>query len=90
MKILVKAVAPGSLQEVVNCTSEEDFLVYGITNGGGDYAINVKSTGAGFGVGSPTFIVGGKAKDTVTIILQPGTTGFLTLQTEKGAKASFT
>jgi hypothetical protein len=89
MKILLKAVAPGSVQEVVNCTSEEAFLVHGITNGGGDYAISIKSAGAGFGVGSPTFTVGGIAKDVVTITIQPGTTGFLTLQTEKGAKASF-
>jgi hypothetical protein len=88
-KILVRSFAPGSLQEVVECTSESDFLVYGITNGGGDYAINVKSTGAGLGVGSPTFTVGGIADDIVTIIIQPGTTGFLTLQTEKGAEASF-
>ena len=89
-KILVKAAAPGSVQEVVNCSSNADFLVYGITNGGGDYAISVKSTGAGMGVGSPTFTVGGIANDTITIILQPGTTAFLTLQTEKGAHASFT
>ena len=89
MKILVKAVAPGSLQEVVNCTSDHAFLVYGITNGVGDYSIAIKSTGAGFGVSSPTFIVGGIAKDVVTIIIQPGTTAFLTLQTEAGATASF-
>lgn len=89
-QILVKSVAPGSLQEVVECTSTADFLVYGITNGGGDYSINVKSTGSGGGVGSPTFTVGGIANDVVTIILQPGTTGFLTLQTQCGAKANMT
>jgi hypothetical protein len=88
-KILVTGVAPGTLQEVVECTSECDFLVYGITNGVGEYAINVKSTGFGMGTGSPTFTVGGKANDIVTIIMQPGTTGFLTLQTEKDAKARF-
>jgi hypothetical protein len=90
MKILVKAVAPGSLQEVVNCKSDCDFLVHGITNGAGDYAISVKSTGAGFGVSSSTFTVGGIANDIVTIIIQPGTTVFLTLQTEEDATASFT
>ncbi len=89
MKILVKAVAPGSEQEVVNCTSDNDFLVHGITNSGGEYAIDVKSTGAGIGIASPTFTVGGIANDIVTVIIQPGTTGFLTLQTEEDAKASF-
>ncbi len=89
-KILVKAVAPGTRAETVQCTSDTDFLVHGITNGGGDYAINVKSTGAGMGIGSPTFTVGGIANDVVTVILQPGTTGFLTLQTECGAKAAMT
>lgn len=44
-KILVKAVAPGTTQETVNCTSDADFLLHGITNGGGDYSIGVKSTG---------------------------------------------
>ena len=87
-KMLVRSFAPGRLQEVIECTSESDFLVYGITNGGGDHAINVKSTGAGGSVGSPTFTVGGIANDVVTIIVQPGTTGFLTLQTEKRARAS--
>jgi hypothetical protein len=88
MKILVRAASPGTLQAVVNCTSEADFLVYGVTNGGGDYAISVKSTGSAMGLGSPTFTVGGTANDVVSIILQPGTNAFLTLQTCKDAKAS--
>lgn len=88
-KILVMAVAPGTTPEVVNCTSDRNFLVYGITNGVGEYGIEVKSTGFGMGgTSSPTFTVGGIANDTVTIILQPGTTGFLTLQTEEHAKAT--
>jgi hypothetical protein len=41
------------------------------------------------GIRSPTFTVGGVANDIVTLIIQPGTTGFLTLQTEDGAKAHF-
>jgi hypothetical protein len=40
MKILVQTAAPGSLQEVLNRTSDADFLVYGVTNGGGDYVIS--------------------------------------------------
>jgi hypothetical protein len=88
MKILVKAVAPGSLSETVHCASGHAFLIYGITNGGG-YSVNLKSTGAGIGIGSPTFMVGGIANDVVTVIIQPGTTGFLTLQTDDGAKAHF-
>lgn len=78
MKIPVKSVAPGSLPETVDCTSNHAFLVYGVTNGGGDYSVSVKSTGAGMGVRSPTFVVGGPANDVVTLIIQPGTTGFLT------------
>jgi hypothetical protein len=88
MKILVKSFAPGKLPETVNCTSDKDFLVYGITNSGGGYGLNVKSTGTGLGVASPVLIVGGIAKDVVSLVFQPGTTGFLTLQTEDGAKAS--
>lgn len=42
------------------------------------------------GTGSTTFTVEGIANDMVTILLQPGTTGFLTLQTECGAKADMT
>ena len=88
MKILVKAVAPGSSPVTVKCTSEADFLLYGITNGVGGYTIEVKSTGAAFGVDSPTFTVGGIAKDVVILVIQPSTTAFLTLQTKNGAKAS--
>jgi hypothetical protein len=88
MKILVKAVAPGSTPETVKCTSAADFLVYGITNGGAGYAIGVQSTGAQLGLDSPSFTVGGGAHDVITIIVAPSTTGFVTLQTEKGAKAS--
>jgi hypothetical protein len=88
MKILVSGIAPGTEQSIVKCTSDSDFLLYGVTNGDGDYVINVKSTGFGMGTGSPTFVVGGVAHDIVTLIVQPGTTGFITLQTEKSARAS--
>ena len=88
MKILVKAVAPGTTQVVITCTSSASFLVHGVTNGHGSYAINVRSTGAGFGVGSPTFTVGGIPNDTVTLIFQPGTNCWVTLQTEDSANAS--
>jgi hypothetical protein len=37
---------------------------------------------------APTFIVGGPANDVITFIFTPGVTGFLTLQTECGTKAS--
>jgi hypothetical protein len=90
MKILVKAVVPGSTQATVTCRADADFLVYGVTNGIGDYALSVKSTGISFGTSSPTFVVGGLAHDTVTIIIQPGTSCFITLQTRKAAKASIT
>jgi len=88
-KILVSAFAPGTLPETVTCTSNANFIVYGTTNGASfGYSISVKSTGAGMGTNSPTFVVGAGAGDTITFIFQPGMTGFLTLQTECGAKAS--
>jgi hypothetical protein len=91
MKILVKAVAPGSIQVVVKCTSSADFLVHCVTNGGGrGYAIGVQSTGASFGTDAPTFTVGGIASDIVTVIIQPGTTCYITLETENTAQASIT
>ena len=90
MKILVKAVIPGLTQAVAKCTSSAAFLVYGITNGIGDYAIDSQSMGTSFGISSPTFTVGGIANDTITVIVQPGTACFITLQTEKGATASIT
>ena len=94
-KILVKAFAPGKLPETVTCTCDADFIVYGTTNAGvltntpgWGYSISVKSTGTSLGSISPTFIVGASAGDTITFIFEPGVTGFLTLQTECGAKAS--
>jgi len=90
MKILVRGVAPGSKPETITCTSKADFLVYLATNGVGGYSVNVKSTGFGMGTESPTFTVGGTADDVVTFIFQSGTTGFITLQTEKTAIASIT
>ena len=88
-KILVKAFAPGTLPEIVNCTSSAAFIVYGTTNGpGAGYSISVKSTGFTFGTGSPTFVVGATARDTITFQFLPGVTGVLTLQTECGARAS--
>ncbi len=94
-KILVRAFAPGNLPETVTCTCDADFMVYGTTNAGvlantpgWGYSISVKSTGAGIGSVSPTFIVGASAGDTITFVFNPGVTGFLTLQTECGAKAS--
>ena len=90
MKILVKSVIPGLTQAVAKCTSSAAFLVYGVTNGVGQYAIDSQSTGTSFGTSSPTFAVGGIANDTITVIIQPGTACYLTLQTEKGATASIT
>jgi hypothetical protein len=91
-KILVKAFAPGLEPETVNCTSNADFIVYGTTNSadapGWGYSITVSSTGFGMGSASPTFVVGASAGDTITFEFLPGVTGFLTLQTECGAKAS--
>jgi len=97
-QILVYALAPGTQPAGVNCTSEADFLVYCSTNFSGTggappgwgYAVNVKSTGAGFGSASPVYIVGGVANDVITITMQPGTTGFVTLQTRCNAKANIT
>jgi hypothetical protein len=90
MKILVAGVSPGTTQAVVACTSSAEFLVHAVTKGGGDYAISVKSTGLGFGISLPTFVVGGIAHDTVSVIFQPGTDCFLTLQTEDAAHAGIT
>lgn len=94
-KILVKAFAPGKLPETVNCTCSADFIVYGTTNAGvlsntpgWGYSISVKSTGFGMGSISPTFVIGASAGDTITFIFSPGVTGFLTVQTECGAKVS--
>jgi hypothetical protein len=42
------------------------------------------------GTSSPTFVLGGIAHDTITVIIQPGTNCFLTLQTEDAAHASIT
>ena len=92
-QILVRAFAPGTLPETVNCTCNADFIVYGTTNApsntsGWGYVISVKSPGFGMGSESPTFVVGAGAGDTITFEFQPGVTGFLTLQTECDAKAS--
>jgi len=93
-KIVVSAFAPGTVPETVTCTSNKAFLVYCSTNfstkpgASWGYSVNVKSTGAGMGSQAPTFIVGGPARDVITFIFTPGVTGFLTLQTECGARAS--
>jgi hypothetical protein len=93
-KILVSAFAPGTEPETVTCTSNKAFLVYCSTNftsrrtEGSGYFVNVKSTGAGVGSLAPTYIVGGPANDVITFNFSPGLTGFLTLQTECGARAS--
>ena len=97
-QILVFALAPGTQPAGVECRSNADFVVYCSTNffaGGGappgwGYAVDVKSTGAGFGSQSPVFIVGGVPNDLITITMEPGTTGFITLQTKCDAKASIT
>jgi hypothetical protein len=97
-QILVRALAPGTQPGGVTCTSSADFLVYCSTNyfgpGGAPpswgYAVGVKSTASALGSASPVFIVGGVANDVVTITMQPGTTGFITLQTQCNAKASIT
>lgn len=97
-QILVYALAPGLKPAGVKCTSSAAFLVYCSTNyfgpGGAPavwgYSVAVKSTGAGLGSASPVFTVGGVANDVVTIIFEPGTTGFITLQTSCDAKATIT
>jgi len=97
-QILVHALAPGTQPAGVKCTSDGDFLVYCSTNyfgtGGAPpswgYFVEVKSTGAGTGSASPVYIVGGVANDVITITMQPGTTGFITLQTRCDAKTSIT
>lgn len=93
-QIVVSAFAPGTQPETVKCTSSRPFLVYCSTNfspappPGWGYSVNVKSTGSGGGSLAPTYIVGGPANDVITFILSQGVTGFLTLQTECGAKGS--
>ena len=93
-KIVVSAFAPGKKPETVTCTSNKPFLVYCSTNfspklpAGWGYFVNVKSTGAGNGSSAPNYIVGGPAGDVITFTFSSGVTGFLTLQTECGAKAS--
>ena len=97
-QILVRALAPGTQPAGVLCTSSADFLVYCSTNyfgpGGAPpswgYGVEVKSTGAGLGSASPVFTVGGVPNDVITITMEPGTTGFITLQTRCDAKASIT
>jgi hypothetical protein len=89
MQILVKSVITGSAPETVNCFSDHAFLVHGVTNGRGEYSINVRSTRTRIGVSTATFTVGGIAKDEVTLVIQPGTTGIITLQTDDAAKAHF-
>ena len=93
-QILVSAFAPGSEIEHVECTSNRAFIVYCSTNfsptpsPGWGYFVDVKSTGAGNGTAAPTYIVGAPANDVITFNFGPDVTGFLTLQTECGAKAS--
>jgi hypothetical protein len=65
LQILVMAFAPGTLPETVSCACNADFIVYGTTNAGVlsntpgcGYSISVKSTGAGIGSISPTFVIG--------------------------------
>jgi len=95
-QILVYALAPGKDPAGAKCTSTADFLVYCSTNffgtGGAPpswgYAVEVKSTGAGLGSASPVFVVGGVPDDVITITMQAGTTGFITLQTRCDATAS--
>jgi hypothetical protein len=91
-QIVVSAFAPGLQPETVECTSNRAFLVYCSTNfppsGVAGYSVSVKSTGAGNGTVAPNYIVGAQATDVITFTFAPGMTGFLTLQTECGAKAS--
>jgi len=93
-QIVVQAFTPGTQPETVKCTSNRAFLVYCSTNfsltppPGWGYSVNVKSTGFGAGSLAPTYTVGGPANDVITFIFSPGVTGFLTLQTECGAKAT--
>ena len=97
-QILVRALAPGTKPAGLKCVSNADFLLYCSTNffgtggapPGWGYSVQVNSTGAGIGSASPTFIVGGVANDVITIRMQPGTTGFITLQTRCDAKAKIT
>jgi hypothetical protein len=95
-QIVVSAFAPGTQPETVKCTSNRPFLVYCSTNfslsppAGWGYSVSVKGTGFAGGSLAPTYIVGGPANDVITFIFSPGVTGFLTLQTECGAKASIT
>jgi hypothetical protein len=96
-KILVLGLAPGTSPAGVKCTSDRDFLVYCSTNYPGSaappswgYSVAVKSTGATLGSAAPMYIVGGGAKDVITITMLPGTTGFITLHTRSHAKASIT
>jgi hypothetical protein len=94
-QVLVFALAPGLQPASINCTSTEDFLVYISTNYGPvlppnwGYSVGVKSTGAGMGSQAPSFIVGGVAKDVISITMAPGVTSFITLQTRCDAKAGF-
>ncbi len=97
-QILVFALAPGTQPAGAKCTSNADFMVHCSTNyfnpGGAPpfwgYAVGVKSTGASLGSASPVFTVGGVSNDVITITMEPGTTGFITLQTRCNAKASIT
>ena len=93
-QIVVHGFAPGTQPETVKCTSNRSFLVYCSTNfslkppPGWGYSVNVKSTGFGAGTEAPMYIVGGSANDVITFTFTPGVTGFLTLHTECGAKAT--
>jgi len=92
-RILVAALAPGTKPAGVACSSSTDFLVHCSTNSAtppSGYTVGVKSTGFTTGSAAPTFVVGGIANDVVTIRMMPGTVGFITLQTQCGAKAAIT
>jgi hypothetical protein len=82
MKIVVAAAGAGTVPAAWACTSSAAFLVYGVMQSSDGVSIDVKSTGAGMGISSPTFVIGGAANDTVTFTFSPEASGFLTLYTD--------
>jgi uncharacterized membrane protein len=90
-------VGPIWISNAWSCTSNEDYLVYGVLRGLGDAQISVSNSDLGtqslyiLGNGNlEQFTIGGQAGQATTITRTGVVTGWLTLQTMSNANATCT